>query len=1135
MWLIGLILGGLAGGALHGLGAAFAGAVIGALLGLLVSRPAGSDSKIAELEKRLLHATKAFEDIHWRLSRLESEAKLPPSPMAARGERNATSAPAVSADARSQPTPETPPRVVPPPLEIPANTAPVLVIQPAVAAPAALRETSAPAVATPIETPVETPLHTQATPAAAAPAPTRTPRVAPAYEVAPPAGEAAPAAPGLLDRLLAGNILAKVGVVILFFGVGFLLKLAYDHGYFPPWIRLVGVALASAAMFAIGWRLKERNLTYASVLMGGAVGLLYLDVFFALKTFEIISGAVGFILFAALGVATLVLSVKLDGRALAVFGLTGAFLAPVLASTNSGNHVMLFSYYLLLNLVIFGASWFKSWRELNLVGFLFTFAISLAWGVKKYVPENFSTVEPFLIAFFLLYLAIPILFAHRQPPKLKGFVDGTLIFGVPLSASMMQAALTKGMPDNILMWSAIAVSAVYATLSYFLWKRENMKLLAEAHLALAIVFGTCAPYFAFKGVPTFAFWTLEAAAIYWIGCRQSRVLARTFALLLQVGAAGYFLFKTLGKSYEHIWLNDFVMGCALIALGALVTSWLMHRFRDAITDVEKSLLAGLLVTWACAWLLAGGTFGIWREWTLGVDRGAALLIYTALWLCVFEIIGMLLDWRTIRRAAAWHIVVMAPVALLWLLHSGAHPLAGAGVIAWPLSFAVYFGLLHRHRSDGLTENAGLRSALAWLLLLLLATWEAGWRFFDKQYAWVWVLGVVGLVAAALRAHFYRKPDGAADSFAALPMMWAIGIWFAGLFGLIDAHVASTHHVALMLAAVAISIGLFEVVGRKINWSALRHSQPLLTIAMLVGAALLWSRGGHPFAESQGLGWLIAFCVSAGVLLVRERDGIDKVAGLQSVLLFDLGIFLLQWEAHHQLALTSAAWRWGAVGVIAASGIAVVVIGHARRLWPFGERGAAFTVGSLVPLVGFTLLWTIGINALSNASAPPLPHLPILNPLDLAQIALLAACAFALKSELVIEENRRPLWIVLAALGFYWINAVLLRAVHHYAGVNFELHALLASTTAQAALSLLWTATAWGLMLLAGRKQSRPIWIAGAFLLGAVVVKLFINDLGNTGTVARVVSFMGVGIMLLVIGYVAPVPPAKKEADTLEGQ
>jgi len=51
-----------------------------------------------------------------------------------------------------------------------------------------------------------------------------------------------------------------------------------------------------------------------------------------------------------------------------------------------------------------------------------------------------------------------------------------------------------------------------------------------------------------------------------------------------------------------------------------------------------------------------------------------------------------------------------------------------------------------------------------------------------------------------------------------------------------------------------------------------------------------------------------------------------------------------------------------------------------------------------------------------------------------------------------------------------------------------------------------------------------VWLAGTGLMGLVVIKLFVVDLGNTGTVARIISFLGVGALLLVVGYFAPAPP-----------
>jgi uncharacterized membrane protein len=47
-------------------------------------------------------------------------------------------------------------------------------------------------------------------------------------------------------------------------------------------------------------------------------------------------------------------------------------------------------------------------------------------------------------------------------------------------------------------------------------------------------------------------------------------------------------------------------------------------------------------------------------------------------------------------------------------------------------------------------------------------------------------------------------------------------------------------------------------------------------------------------------------------------------------------------------------------------------------------------------------------------------------------------------------------------------------------------------------------------------------------MGIVVVKLFLVDLGNTGTLARIVSFIGIGALLLAVGYFAPAPPRQRD-------
>ena len=1123
MWIIGLIVGAMLGGAMHGFYGVMWGALIGWLIGTLLHRTSGGRQQAVKeidaaaeerLDKRIAHVQKAVEDIHWRLNRLEQKSGVQTLPNVASSTHGRETAGEGVIDDVVDAVAQTPSSATAQATNIAAQSAAVTPRSPIPAhlAPETIRVVPQVVAALAEQT-------------ATAP-PTK-----PVERVSPDASLVTKA--GLIERLLDGNLVAKLGVVILFFGVGFLLKFAYDRGMFPPELRLLGVAVASATMFFLGAKLLQSERTYALILFGGATGLLYLDIFFALKTFALISAPFGFLLFALLGVATIALAVKLDARAFAALGLLGAFMAPILASTGSGNHVLLFSYYLLLNLIVLGASWYKAWRELNFIGFLFTFAIALIWGYASYQPENFSTVEPFLIAFFLLYLAIPILFAQREPPALKGAVDGTLVFGMPLSAAMLQAALTRGMADSVLAWSAFAAALIYALLTSALWRREKMRLLAEAHLALAIVFATAAPYFAFHGYPTFAFWTLEGAAIFWMGCRQKSVLARAFALCLQVGAAGYFFSVTADAGYAQPWWNDRVVGCTLIGAAAMLTSWFMHRFEESISALEKTL-QGLAVAWGTLWLFLGFGFGAWQQWSVDASRLSAVLVFAAMIFVAFEWLGTWLNWRQLRLTARAHLLVVAAVAFAWEpMGDARHPLVEGGVVAWPLSFIAYFYVLHRQRRDEIESLDGGRYVLAWLLMLALATWEVLWRYWHEQYGGVLAISVAGFIAAALRFRLREfsaaRHDESRAQLSQVPLAWALLWWVAGLYGAIGTHARSVHLPALYLSAAALSILVFEVVGRMLAWTALRRTQVLLTLAMLVVAWQLADTNANPLAGAKFFAWLLAFIVSAMVLAMQERDHQGWAAAWQHVVLFNLALALLAWELYWRAgqAALSLAWQYAGVGITIAAGLAVTTIGIGKKVWPFGAHAAIFRGWSVIPLLAASMLWTLVANVSSNGTVLPLPYLPILNPLDCAQLAVFAAAVWAVKNCIgITDANKKIALLLFAAAGFFWINAALLRTVHQWADVPFEFSALLHSVVAQTALSLLWTSTALVVMTYSRKKipPSRSKWMTGAALLGVVVLKLFANDLGNTGTVARIVSFIGVGVLLLVIGYVAPVPP-----------
>ena len=218
-------------------------------------------------------------------------------------------------------------------------------------------------------------------------------------------------------------------------------------------------------------------------------------------------------------------------------------------------------------------------------------------------PELFATVEPFVLIFFGIYLIIPILFATRQLPELKGFVDGTLVFGTPAATAFMQSGLVESLPYG-LAWSAAVASALYGVLAVLVIKRQNMRLLGETYCALSVGLGTLAIFFAFGAYTTFALWTIEGAAILWVGLRQGTTLARIFGLLVQIAGALYFFIDFDRYDRSSPLFNDAVLGCAIIAGASTLSAALMRREADRISENER-VLGNAMLLWAAPLLACG--------------------------------------------------------------------------------------------------------------------------------------------------------------------------------------------------------------------------------------------------------------------------------------------------------------------------------------------------------------------------------------------------------------------------------------------------------------------------------------------------------------------------------------------------
>lgn len=837
-------------------------------------------------------------------------------------------------------------------------------VQPSQVAPAnAPPPVPAPEVISETETPAVPPPPARETIAAASQADVREP-VAPALPPPLRRPPFAPPAPDAFDRLVGefmswlkrGNPLARVGIVILFFGATFLAKYAAENSLFPIELRFVAIALGAFALLIVGWRLRDKRAVYAQLLQGGGIAGLYLTVFAATR-FDLLPTGLAFGLLVVIALAAAILAVGQNALALAVIGTAGGFLAPIMVSTGSGNYVALFSYYAILNLGVFAIAWFRTWKVLNVLGFVFTFTITGMWRASGYESGDLLAADGFLILFFLMYVGVSILNCVRQPPDLKGYVSGSLVFGLPIVAFALHASMVSGI-EYAMAWSAFALGAFYLVLGWTLYRtgRESFRLLVEAFAALGVIFGSLAIPLAFDTRTTAAMWAVEGAGLLWLGVRQQRKLARAFGTLLQLGAGMGWLLGLQGHHDDLAILNSAFLGTLMLSISGLCSGYWLFRNQERRANYETG--ADIVFTiWGVAWWLLGGLREIDRF--LPSATYGASLAFVALTVALLAVLSLKREWR-LPLLIATCLPAICTVFALANTAIVAHPFAQWGAIGWALLFVAHFWMLRLGESRNTKWLDWFHAGACWVLTLILA-WEASYQIGERT----------------------------------------TGVW------------------------------------AQLPWGVV----PALVLA---------------------------------------------------------------WLGRRQLL----------------------------PRWPLAAHEHAYRVYAAVPVLVAMSLWVVLINVSSTGDSTWLPYLPLLNPLDISVALCFASLAMWWSS--LSERQRAACWqfdmraliAAVAAMAFIWLNAALIRTLHHNFGAPITPYGMTHSTLVQASLSIFWGLLGFTAMTIAARQRWRYVWIVGGALMIVVVAKLFLVDLSNVGTIARIMSFLTVGALLLVTGYLAPLPPRK---------
>lgn len=422
---------------------------------------------------------------------------------------------------------------------------------------------------------------------------------------------------------------------------------------------------------------------------------------------------------------------------------------------------------------------------------------------------------------------------------------------------------------------------------------------------------------------------------------------------------------------------------------------------------------------------------------------------------------------------------------------------------------------------------------AWLLRGVLphsgSRWAKGWEPIERALGEPWFLGgfAIAVLAVTQEATRALPPVTSED--------WARGA------------VPEYGQTLIALLGTLALMALANWFGRTRDWAVAtwpgRISLPLITFAYLATLAM----GRRVTDLPDAIAWLAVLGIHFRMLQLRDlahlpgRSRWDAAMHTGGVLLLTAMTADILFKITDKAGLYDTSWS-GVVFLVSATAMLFGLTrwaGPAEQAaapamsWPLYPHARAYWWRAGIVLAVLTWLGAAGAAWFAAGDVSPLPYIPFLNPIDLAVgLAIAALTVYRQLLQTAEPKPRLAAWIsgngglgMLAVLGFIAINGIWVRTAHHFLGVPWD-YSTLSDPAVLTGFSILWALIAMALMLLAQRRAMRLPWLVGAVLLGVVVAKLLFVDMSQAEGIARIVAFIGVGVLMLLIGYFVPLPPRK---------
>ncbi len=242
------------------------------------------------------------------------------------------------------------------------------------------------------------------------------PLVSPDLPPIPPTIEPEPASKPAVnwEQFMGVKGFAWVGGFALFLGVAFFIKYSFDNNLVPPELRVAIGFLAGLGLLVGGVVMSRKNFPALSqTLCATGVVILY-AVTFACRSvyhFEFFTQLPTFLVMVLITATAFLLAARLDALVVAILGMLGGFLTPVLLSTGQDNPLGLFGYIAILDAGLMVVALNKRWHFLTSLAALGTAFMQIGWAGKFFEAETYFQGDKIFIAlaallgFNLLWLA----------------------------------------------------------------------------------------------------------------------------------------------------------------------------------------------------------------------------------------------------------------------------------------------------------------------------------------------------------------------------------------------------------------------------------------------------------------------------------------------------------------------------------------------------------------------------------------------------------------------------------------------------------------------------------------------------------------------------------------------------------